>query len=565
MCIILCTQIFAQKHDNVWMFGAHNVFSPDSIFAINIVDFSNNVPEVTFTDIEYDFRGTDQPMCDSSGELLYYSNGLNIYDASHQLMLNGDSINPGYWANNTLIGYPVPVGSFNIRAPGHLNKYYFFHMFVDTGTLGVTHSLLYTIINMSGNNGLGEVVEKNIVAIPPLLQPVTTVRHANGRDWWIIAPEKWSKNYHYLLLDKNGITYKGIQTIPDQYGTNHWGGQSVFSPDGSKFIYYDPYNTVNIFDFNRCTGLLENYNGIALDTAVVGGVAAIAPNSRFLYFASHEEIYQIDLWSADIKASIDTVFVVDSMQPTSVYYSQLAPDGKIYMSATYSLAALHVIHNPNKKGKACNAEAFGLPLYSYNYASIPHFPNYRLGPLDGSPCDTLGLDNIPVANFRCTADTALAGNFFFTDLSYYEPENWYWDFGDGKTSTAVNPVHFFKEPGVYTVCLTVSNDNGAHTYCKELEIGIVHTTEAKTGTYGIALHPNPATDKVWVNVEDMVYRGPKTLTITDVNGRAVYKQQMRIGQRQQVLSVSDIAAGVYFVRLTGQAGEVLAVEKLVVL
>jgi PKD repeat protein len=31
--------------------------------------------------------------------------------------------------------------------------------------------------------------------------------------------------------------------------------------------------------------------------------------------------------------------------------------------------------------------------------------------------------------------------------------NWYWDFGDGTTSTEQNPVHIYKKPGIYSVML----------------------------------------------------------------------------------------------------------------
>ncbi|MBK8966601.1 MAG: hypothetical protein IPM36_07930 [Lewinellaceae bacterium] len=59
---------------------------------------------------------------------------------------------------------------------------------------------------------------------------------------------------------------------------------------------------------------------------------------------------------------------------------------------------------------------------------MPNFPNYRLGPLDGSPCDTLGLDNLPAAHFRWEFwDTLTPLNVSFTDLSIYEPATWQWD------------------------------------------------------------------------------------------------------------------------------------------
>ena len=48
-----------------------------------------------------------------------------------------------------------------------------------------------------------------------------------------------------------------------------------------------------------------------------------------------------------------------------------------------------------------------------------------------------------------------------------------WDFGDGNTSTAANPIHTFANPGTYNVCLTITttNNNCTDTYCQTITIG----------------------------------------------------------------------------------------------
>ncbi|MEN6518632.1 MAG: NosD domain-containing protein [Methanospirillum sp.] len=51
----------------------------------------------------------------------------------------------------------------------------------------------------------------------------------------------------------------------------------------------------------------------------------------------------------------------------------------------------------------------------------------------------------------------------FKDLSVGNPTTWRWDFGDGSTSTAQNPVHSYATPGKFTVSLTVTNGAGSDT------------------------------------------------------------------------------------------------------
>jgi PKD repeat protein len=55
-----------------------------------------------------------------------------------------------------------------------------------------------------------------------------------------------------------------------------------------------------------------------------------------------------------------------------------------------------------------------------------------------------------------TAPLAVA----FSDASNGYPTRWQWDFGDGSTSTAANPVHTYTVPGLYDVTLTTWDMGG---------------------------------------------------------------------------------------------------------
>lgn len=61
----------------------------------------------------------------------------------------------------------------------------------------------------------------------------------------------------------------------------------------------------------------------------------------------------------------------------------------------------------------------------------------------------------------------------FVDLSYGSNNisSWYWDFGDGASSTEQNPVHTFAQTGFYQVCLTIAGDNCQSTWCEEVFVG----------------------------------------------------------------------------------------------
>ena len=50
----------------------------------------------------------------------------------------------------------------------------------------------------------------------------------------------------------------------------------------------------------------------------------------------------------------------------------------------------------------------------------------------------------------------------FTDTSTGDNLTYYWDFGDGNTSTLQNPTHTYVAAGFFSVILTVTNENGTN-------------------------------------------------------------------------------------------------------
>lgn len=78
------------------------------------------------------------------------------------------------------------------------------------------------------------------------------------------------------------------------------------------------------------------------------------------------------------------------------------------------------------------------------------------------------------ADFNSFPDSTNQGTVYFYDLSYANGNinSWFWEFGDGSTSTEQNPTHVFNELGTYNVCLTITADsNCTSTYCQDVLVG----------------------------------------------------------------------------------------------
>ena len=266
---------------------------------------------------------------------------------------------------------------------------------------------MYTVINMNLNNSKGMVVSKNNILLtgPLSLGEVLSVKHANGKDWWIITPLRNSNTFDILKFTKEGIVDTLQQTIgikPNTLGEGY--GQIVFSPDGSKIYRTNPYNPVMVYSFDRETGAFTQFDTIHYEYGkqpIIGEIGcAVSPNGRFLYLACRQFLYQLDLQAPDISASQTVVAEWDGFKdpfPTMFWQCQLGPDCKIYVRAGGDTHYFHVIHNPDEPGLACNVEQRGLPLPTTSGSSMPSFPNYRLGPIDhpGLPCSPVVSTQAP--------------------------------------------------------------------------------------------------------------------------------------------------------------------------
>ena len=78
----------------------------------------------------------------------------------------------------------------------------------------------------------------------------------------------------------------------------------------------------------------------------------------------------------------------------------------------------------------------------------------------------------PIDSMNPGNGDTLTSEIQFIDVSTGNPDSWYWDFGDGQTSSQQNPIHIFDNQGIYNVCLSIFNnvDSCESTYCEIIEV-----------------------------------------------------------------------------------------------
>ena len=408
--IVLANTVVGQynpdaKRDYKWYIGYHFFGDPDSY--ISSLNFNQSPLVIDTVSCGIDFTVTNTGLCDENGQTLFVTNGFRVANRSLELMPNGDSLSYGLLYNNVvqyMDGNHFYQAAIAFKIPESFHKYIIIHeKSVDSIYYkNPMTALQYTTVDMMLENGMGNVTEKNVLLLDDTLDQgaITAVRHGNGRDWWVLVPKAFYNCYYVFLLTPTGIALKHTQCFSESRHEMIFCGSSVFSPDGQYYIRQKEHLTftpsiIEIYNFDRCLGSLNLLTSFYFDSTggALGGVA-VSPNSRYLYVTRLNYLYQFDLHASDIESSKVLVASCDSLPDpfaplviSGLIGLHLAPDGKIYIVQGASF--LGVIHNPDSAGLACNAEQHALYLPRFDLGYPPTFPNYRLGRLVGSECDTL--------------------------------------------------------------------------------------------------------------------------------------------------------------------------------
>lgn len=159
----------------------------------------------------------------------------------------------------------------------------------------------------------------------------------------------------------------------------------------------------------------------------------------------------------------------------------------------------------------------------------------------------------PVADFTFQ-QAGLQVTFTNNSTSVGTPQ-YTWDFGDGNTSNAANPVHVYASYGTYNVCLTVFDPacNGSVTTCKlvDFPVGISNPTAAK----GMFLFPNPVSELLQVHV---AFKKINRVLITDLRSTTISSFDVNATTQDLQIGVQHLPAGVYLLWVFPEDGAPMA-------
>lgn len=416
--------MFSQGESNIWYFGKNAGLDFNSGSPVPLLDGQINTVEGCAA------------ISNNLGQLLFYTDGVKIYNKNHVVMLNGSG----------LTGHSSSTQSaIIVKKPGSSNLFYVFTV----DSLGSTNGFRYSIVDISLDSGLGGVTsEKNVLIYAPSCEKISITKHANNIDYWIVTHSFPGNTFFSHLLTSSGLntnpTLSNINfNIPFD---NIIYSQLKFSPSGNK-IAAGCIGTLELMDFNTTTGILSN--NIKLSDQNIYGVE-FSPNSEILYATIPllDKIYQFDLNASDIlnsKVDIETMF--------HSYAMQLGPDHKIYIALNES-DKLSVISNPNILGSGSTLQESSVSLG--NRKSLIGLPSF---------CQSFFLS--PTIQLTNSCEDESTNFSFSTDQTVL---NVTWDFGDGNTSNTHNPSHIYQSANDYTVTINITTPNGVLTSTRNITI-----------------------------------------------------------------------------------------------
>jgi gliding motility-associated-like protein len=454
--------VFSQKQANFWHFGT-----------LAGLDFNSGAPVVLNNSVINTAEGSAS-ISDASGNLLFYTDGLTVWDKNNAVMPNGTG----------LFGdISTTQSAMIIPGPGSSTLYYIFTLDDEGGPNGFR----YSIVDMTLNSGNGDVTTKNTFLRNNVTEKLTAVFHCNGTDIWVMMHDFNSKVFAAYLVTASGINPPVISTVGPVQEDVH--GQMKFNTDGTQIACirdtvinpipasYQGKAFVDLFDFDKTTGVVSNPLVLSLNNHQKAYGVEFSSDNTKLYASYYDQtginggnsyVDQFDLSAANIQASMTSLGV--SMTLPIFRALQLGPDGKIYISKANS-PFLCVINSPNLAGTACNFVddainidpggmgnmcLLGLPAFIQSYFN-PAFPNV--------PCAAN-------ANFQSSDTTICSGSCInFTDLSSGAVTSWTWTFAGAGTasSTAQNPSGIcYSSAGTHTVQLVVSNGASSDTIVKSI-------------------------------------------------------------------------------------------------
>lgn len=441
LCVYATISV-AQKQANIWYFGQNAGF-----------DFNAACQPVALDNSGMYTMWSSAVIADGqTGQLLFYTDGYQVFNQHHQPMPNGQ------FASKFAASGPPSQGALIVPVPASSAQYYVFRLSqnnADDTAPANGLRLNYSVIDLKLDQGRGGILGKDITLSDGLAGKLTAIPHANGQDYWLITHQEQGSAFLIYSLTARGIGQADTLRIGSEYRHSE-GGFLKASPNGRKLastVTTAAASPFDLFDFDPASGRISNYINLGPLRTQYG--LSFSPDNSKLYVTNQsvvdtELIRQYDLKAGSPQAIIASAKSIIYQNPlTNIptyqardqrirdgFYApslQIGPDGRIYCTADYSNQAgtdacskcahhLIVINKPNEPGFSCDVQSQSAELGSGRVGDASDLPNFMQHYFEGlqpQVCPFDGQDACTVANVVVSPNPATSElEVLITDLCY---------------------------------------------------------------------------------------------------------------------------------------------------
>lgn len=422
----------AGQYENVWAFGYGGG-----------LDFTMTNPVSIQTNISG--RGEAcASVCNANGQLLFYTEGLHIWDKNNNVMPNGDDLTAlgtfGFLETGS-----SAQGAIIIPQPKHPSRYFIFS--ITENEEGVNAGrLYYTIVDMDLNGGLGDVVQgsKGILLDSNLTEKMTAVL-GDFCNVWLLVTSADLMAFKAYEITSSGLNVTPTLSFPGP-GTSLQGmtGTISISPDRTRLVVTDMGNNVSIvssvtlFDLDAGNGTISNPVNLTIGGKAYG--SCFSPDNSKLYINNNSIYDYYTIEQFDLSVNMPGAIIASKVFIGQGNFSHIkaGPDGKLYMGSNTSRSFLNVIHFPNLAGIGCQYQPDAVSLLPGTYWGVGGLPNV--------------IAHVPaLQDTIITAQIIKAGCFANESPIVLQAQNdstgWDYHWSDGSTNTTTSVI----SPGSYYV------------------------------------------------------------------------------------------------------------------
>jgi gliding motility-associated-like protein len=440
-----------QLQNNQWRFGFNSAidFNTDPpTFPTGSAQPSILPPLITGTMIE----GTASIADPATGALLFYTDGVTIWNELDQPMPNGSELGGSDLLSSYMAAVIVPL-------PGSCTRYYVFCIDdYEEGSDGIT----YSVVDMTLDNGLGDVVpgQKSIPLYDNETEILMVCPNSAGDGYWLVSN---GADINNPTLAAFAITAAGVNPEP-VLSPVYLNGGGKLNYAGTKFACQGMVDSLtgyfvgfHLYDFDAATGQLSNLMHVPFENNDILAYFEFTFDGDYLYAGGNYSLYHFDLTSGDAETIASTGTLIPIGDGIDAHAAaQLGPNGNLYYvvgSTVYS------IENPDNPANLIGPIT-ALPSTVAPFYCLPQW---------------IHLLNDPEGQISQTGDLCQQTQQLFTISNSSAIQEILWDFddpasGEANTSALISPSHAFSSAGSYQVSAIVNYECSSDTVFFALDI-----------------------------------------------------------------------------------------------